>query len=751
MPSSDHIRHRWLPLLMGLTALAAYSNTHSAPFLFDDFAAIRDNPTLAHIWPLPRLLSDDGTALTTVSGRPVLKASLALNVAISGTHVWSYHAANFLIHLTAGLLLFGLVNRTLRRYPPAHNLWNSQWPAAAVAALWVLHPIQTQAVTYIVQRAESLMGLFYLLTLYSFVRAHAGEVRERPVGAKPAGKTRIGATRRWQGISIAACLLGMGTKEAMATAPLLVLLYDRTFVAGSFSAAVRARRGFYLGLASTWLWLALLVAGTGGNRGGTVGIGVGIPSWAYPLTQFEALTQYLRLGLWPAPLVFEYGTFWAQSVGDVLPFAALVLPLLGLTGFALWRWPAWGFVGAWFFVILAPTSLSPGTVQMIVEHRMYLPLAAAMVAVTVALHSALGRHGWMVVLAWSGALALLTFQRNQTYLTEESIWRDTVAKRPDSPRAHASLAHVFARQEQWSQAVAGYQDALRLRPDFADAHHDYANVLGHVGRQDEALVHYRTAHTLKPGDPVIGQSLGSALAAAGRIDEALQTLRAVAERSPHHVPARIQLSEILLAAGRPGEALSHLEHAQRVSPGSIEVLTCRGAVLLALGKSAEALLELEKAVERGPGLITSRLHYADALMQTGAPERAADHYWAAANLRPDIPELFYNAGNAWLHAGRLEQAIGAYQATLRVRPGWAAAHHNLALALLRAGRPAEAVPHFEETLRHMPKSAEAHHHLALALEAAGRLDEAIRQNERALVIEPGFRPALQHLLKLRRR
>src|SRR6185369_8786768 len=103
---------------------------------------------------------------TTVSGRPLVNLSLALNYAISGSNVWSYHALNILIHLAAGLVLFGLVRRTLSTF----NFQASTASACAVALLWTLHPLQTESVTYVVQRAESLMGLCYLLTLYGFIR-----------------------------------------------------------------------------------------------------------------------------------------------------------------------------------------------------------------------------------------------------------------------------------------------------------------------------------------------------------------------------------------------------------------------------------------------------------------------------------------------------------------------------------------------------------------------------------------------------
>jgi hypothetical protein len=217
--------------------------------------------------------------------------------------------------------------------------------ALVVALLWILHPLQTEAVTYVVQRVESLMGLFYLLTLYCFIRS-----------LEPA------RARRWHWLAVGACLLGVGTKEVMVTAPVLLLLYDRTFVAGAFRRAWAERRGSHLALAATWLPLVALVASTGWNRGGTAGFNVGISPSANWLTQFEAVVRYLGLAVWPRPQVFDYGPFWYDTVTVVWWQSLVVGLLLGLTVLAVFKKPAAGFLGAWFFGILAVTSVVPGTI-----------------------------------------------------------------------------------------------------------------------------------------------------------------------------------------------------------------------------------------------------------------------------------------------------------------------------------------------------------------------------------------------------
>ena len=532
------------------------SRSIAGPFPFRCFsttiAAIADNPTIRHwstaFWP---------PVNTTASGRPILNLSLAVNYAISGTAVWSYHALNLAIHVLAGLTLFGIVRRTLgarsgeRSGGHAHRLLRR-------AALDP-HPLQTESVTYIVQRAESLMGLFYLLTLYCFIR-----------GAEADGRHR----RLWFALSVAACLLGMATKEVMVSAPLMVLLYDRTFVAGSFREAWRRRWGLYVALAATWLLLAGLVAGTGWDRSGTSGFDVGITPWAYWLTQFEAVTRYLWLSVWPHPLVFEYGTFWVNLSAEVALYALVIVVLAVAVLVALWRRPVPGFLGAWFFVILAPTSVMPGRIQMIVEHRMYLPLAAVMTLAAIGIHAAVRRRSWVVFAALALGLGLLTARRNEDYRSELAIWSDTVAKRPDNARAHNNLGVVWSKMPgRLDDAIAQYEAALRLKPDYAEAHNNLGVALAQMpGRLDDAIAQFEEALRLQPDYAEAHNNLGIAWSQMpGRLNDAIAQYEAALRLKPDYAEAHNNLGLAWSQMpGRLNDAIAQFEAALRLQPDYAE-------------------------------------------------------------------------------------------------------------------------------------------------------------------------------------
>lgn len=732
--SSRAPRPAWLaPALLVVALVVAYANTLHAPFVYDDAEAISGNPTIRRLWALTDILLPQTQGGVTVAGRPVLNLSFALNHAISGEAVWSYHVFNLLVHAGSALLLFGLVRRTLARTTRAAPSTNAAL-ALAIAALWALHPLQTQAITYTVQRAESLMGFFFLLTLYAFVRATAATE---------------GSARRWQIVSVAACLLGMGTKEVMATAPLLVLLYDRTFVAGSFLAAWRARRGTYLALAATWLLLAALVVSTGGNRGGTVGFGVGIPLWAYPLTQFQALTRYLALSLWPSPLVFEYGTFWAQLSGDVLAYAALVLALLAATAVALWKKPVLGFAGAWFFLILAPTSLAPGTIQMIVEHRMYLPLAAVVTLAVLTLHAWLGRRALVVCGAAALGCAALTVARNHDYRSHLALWEKTVAQRPDNPRAREGLAEAYAELGRLDEAIAQRTAAVRLKPDESTYHYNLALALVEAGRLDDAIRHYEHSLRLIPTEAKAHNNLAIALVQAGRANEALPHYTAAERLKPAEPQFAYNHGVALVRLGRATEAIARYETALRLQPAHADAHFNLASALATLRRFDEAFVHYEAALRSRPADAEIRATFGGALLVSGRAPEALAQFRTVLAAHPEDPAALFGLGNALAALRRSDEAIAAYESLLRRAPDHANAHFKLGNALLDAGRVSEALTHYETAVRLAPTDAEAHHNLGITYARLDRFVEAGRAFEAALRLRPNYPDAQRHLAQVR--
>jgi len=324
----------------------------------------------------------------------------------------------------------------------------------------------------------------------------------------------------------------MGSKEVMVVAPVLILLYDRTFLAGTVRQAIRQRRALYLGLALSWVVLAMLVVS--GARTTTAGFGVAhLTPWAYALTQSRVILHYLRLAVWPHPLVLDYSD-WpiATSLAEVAGPAVAVTLLVMATLWLLRKQPAVGFIGAWMFLILAPTSsVMPIVTEIAAERRMYLPLITVVVFLVLTTWELLGgvirprtmrtRVAACAVVGLLAILSGLTLRRNVQYQSEMGMLHDVIAKRPRNARAHYNLGVALAEQRQEEAAIANFTEALRLSPDYAEAHGNLGVVLAERGHWEEAIAHYTRALRLRPDLAEAHNNMSVALARQGRVDEAL--------------------------------------------------------------------------------------------------------------------------------------------------------------------------------------------------------------------------------------
>lgn len=614
---------RWSIALAALALVAAgiatYANSLGGPLVLDDIAAIADNPSLRSLSAALFPPADIGTG-----GRPIANLSFALNYLWAGTDVTDYHFSNLAIHLAAGLVLFGLVRRTVARPVLAARVpATARLPVAlGVAAIWLLHPLQTASVTYLSQRTESLMGLFYLVTLYAFAR---GATERRPY---------------WFVVAVAACFFGVATKEVMMTAPVVALLYDRTFISGSFAAAWRRHRGVYLALAASWLLLAYLLLDVQ-ERG--IGYKVATP-WTYALTESRALLHYLKLAFWPSPLVFDYGPGVVGSLAEVWPYALGVALLLGGVVVALRRWPLAGFAGAWFFVILSPTSsFVPVGAQPMAENRMYLPLVALCAAVVIAVGARFGRRGALAVaVIVSLAAASATVARNRDYRSALALWTDTVAKAPDNGRAHAGVGAALLEQGKPAEAIPSLRRAVELDPLLAEAHNNLANALSDTGRGAESLAHFVRAINLSPRKPSTYYNYGNALLEIGRPGEAISQQQAALRLRPQFPEAECSLGHALVAAGRPAEAIPHYEAALKLQPGFASAHFGLGNTLLNTGRAAEAIPHYEATLRALPGTAMAHLNLGNALATLGRLPEAIAQYETALRLQPDLAQARNN-------------------------------------------------------------------------------------------------------------
>ncbi len=551
-------------LVIGAAVAAAYFNSLTVPFLFDDKRSIPENPHVRQVFPLG--VSMGAPPQSTVAGRPVVALSLALNYAACGLEVRGYHVVNVLIHFACALLLFAVIRRCLIAVNGGvFTAASAGAIALAVALVWAVHPIQSMCVTYVIQRAESLMSFFLLVTVYASIRA-------------------IDSRWVWGLVAVVSCLLSAGCKEVAVVIPVLVVVIDRVIFFPVFADQWRKRKWLYLGLATSWVLLAVL--NRAGPRSDSAGGGLGsITPWQYLRTQPEVLMHYVRLSLWPHPLCLDYDWPIANGWLRVAGFGAVTVGLVVFTVRGVIARRPWALLPATAMLVLAPTSSVIPLLGVASEHRMYLPLAMGCLAVELAGRRLLrGRSGIGVgaVVIVATALSVLTHQRNEAYQSAVSIWSDVVAQRPRNIRARNNLGNELHRVGQNEAAVREYQAALGVDPARFDVLYNLGVAQLDLQRLEDAANSFREAIRLNPRDGNVRAILGHTLRVAGRAEEALPQLQEAVALLPGYVRAQDELALTLQALGRTQEAVAAYESFAES--------------LVRSGRAGEAAAMIEKAI-----------------------------------------------------------------------------------------------------------------------------------------------------------
>jgi tetratricopeptide (TPR) repeat protein len=590
--------------------IAAYANSFHGPFIFDDGPSIVENPSIRHLGS-PQVLAAPADSVTT-TGRPILNLSLAINYAIDGLTVEGYHVVNLVIHILAALTLFGLLRRSLL-LPTLGSRFASASVGLSftISLLWAVHPLQTESVTYVVQRAESLVGLFYLLTLYCYLRGATAE--------------RGG---RWYTAAVLACTLGMGSKEVMVSAPLVVMLFDRIFIAGSFEQGWRRRGRVWLALVATWGVLAVAILQSHG-RGGSAGFGLGMSAWSYARTQFTCIIHYLRLSIWPSPLVLDYGNSVIGREVDIVPYALGVILLAAATVAALVRRPTLGFLGVFFFAVLAPSSsIVPLAGQTEAEHRMYLPLVVVVVLMVLAAYRGMGRlglqsrHAAIPLVAVVVALGIGTYRRNEAYHTELAIWDDTVRNVPRNSRAVFNRGNALMANGEVAAAIRDYNESLGIERGYAKGYDARGNAYLAQGNYVAAIHDYEMAIRLKADFAEAHNGLGSAYGNLGQGEKAIKEFSRAIELDPELEEAYFNRGTAFGIDGKVDVAIEDFGQAIRLRPDYADAFDRRGSAYEKKGQMDAAIKDYDKAIDLKPDFVDAFQNRALAYFEIKSYDKA---------------------------------------------------------------------------------------------------------------------------------
>jgi tetratricopeptide (TPR) repeat protein len=626
--------------LIALLGWLAYANSLTKAFMLDDYPWILENDAIGDIW----------TNTLNNPQRPLAALTVSVNYRIGGFEPAGYHVLNIAIHIGAALALFGTVRRVLI-LPRWQRRWESGSTAIAFAAasLWVVHPLNTHAVTYLIQRCESGMGLGYILTLYCLVR---GSQSPRAVV--------------WNLGAIAAAWFSLGFKEVAVTILPVALLFDRVFLADSWKQLLARRWYVYLGLAGVFV-PPILIHFTPIWSGATthdVTIGFEVPNLdpkSYFLTECGVLVHYLRLALWPAGLCFDYFDWPApKTVLDWLPaFAFLTIAFLACTIGLFFR-NGFAFLGMSMFLTLSITSSFIPIADVANEYRMYVPLMALTTAVAVFGSLMLERFcpaslrtyvGGGLLAACLAVLTTLTYLRNEDYRTLQAMWEDVVRKRPGNYRAYESLAFAHEREGRWDAARENHLQALKILPGALNASMNLALLDYHEGRPKEAIAalklveEYARTHPETSATRIGKQQLGMFLHLEGDSPAALATLAAILAKEPNRPIPRLFYAQVLADTGRRDDAAAEFHKTKQLAPDvgmsqrkQIQAML-RGRMGDAVQVRREALFRAKAvAATSPPDDAASRALLADALAWNGRTAEAAEELRTAIALTsPETP------------------------------------------------------------------------------------------------------------------
>jgi tetratricopeptide (TPR) repeat protein len=648
-------------VLIALLGLLVYSNTFDVPFVFDDEPNIIENHyirDLSNFLAEPSREGVDSSTYDLLARRIAGYFTFALNYRAHGFDVRGYHAVNMAIHILTALLVYTLVKLTFRvPFMESSTLKEKAGYVALFSGLlFICHPVQTQAVTYIVQRFASLAAMFYLLCIVLYVKWRLwSTVRSSEFGV-----------RRRHGhiylLSLLSCVLAMKTKETAFTLPLAVLVYEVMFFRGKTKWRLLYLTPFFL----TMLIIPLNIVDAGRSLGEmisevgeTTRLLTEISRLEYVFTEFRVVTNYIRLLFLPVNQNLDYDYPLYRSFFE-LPVLLSFLFLLSILGFGIYllyrsrvtrhalRVPAFGVF--WFFLTLSVESSVIPIVDVIFEHRVYLPSMGALIAMVSGAFlfanrlSDKGRRAALVVsiavvLALSGA----AYARNAVWGSEVSLWEDVVRKSPQKARAHSNLGKAYNGAGMTDKAIAHLLTAIRLDPELYIAHNALGNAYSAKGLTDRAIGQYKICLRLKPDFAIAHNNLGHVYQYKGMLDKAIEHYRTATELKPSDPTSYYNLGNVYQSRGLMDNAIQLYHIALKVAPNYAEVHSNLGV----------------------------------AYLSKGMADKAIEHYLTALELKPDCAEAHFNLGLVYFQQGLTKKARGEFLEALRIDPGYSKARESL--------------------------------------------------------------------------
>jgi tetratricopeptide (TPR) repeat protein len=657
-PRSFTLKHLIAIGLMAAIAFIAYSNTFHVPFQFDDYPNIVNEPsvkidtmTLQRIVELFQHIKD--------SNRFFAFFTFALNYYFGDFNVFGYHLVNLFIHMASGIFLYWFLLLTLNLPSLKERYGSSAFPVALFSSLlFISHPVQTQSVTYIVQRMTSMAGMFYLLSMLLYVKGRLSQGKQRLLSFTGA---------------LISYFLGIFSKENAAILPLFVALYEFYFFQ-NFELNYKRNKIFTYGVGAILVIAALFLLFWGKHYFDYIIEGYKILDFTHTeglLTQCRVVLFYITLLIYPLPsrLNLDYDFLISKGILDPPTTLLSMVIIAGLIGYSLWaakKRPLLSFFILWYFGnLLIESSVFP--LELIYEHRLYLPSIGPFV-----MFSILGVKGWEKIkgpesrrqqaassfrqdlplsiffLLISFLFCLGTYQRNKVWQDEITLWEDCAKKSPNKNRPHYNLGLYYYNKGRYKEATDAYKKAIHIKPNEPDFYNHLGQALRALHSYQEAIEAYQKAAQIKPDYSLALINLGETYVETGRYQEGLETLKKALQLKPNDVGIYSNIGIAFRKTGQYPEAIEAYQEAIRLKPDNSDAYNNLGLTYYGLRRYQEAIEAFKNAI---------RLNSNDA-------------------------EYHYNLGVTYTALGNHIAAIESYKETIQIKRDHLKARFNLGLSYL---------------------------------------------------------------------
>ena len=642
-------------LVISIIVFFIYSPALQSPFLYDDAGSIRRNAAVRMTSiTIPQLLKAIETS------RPMAQLSFALNYYQDGYAVRNYHLVNILIHLINGFLLFFLIKTMMNSL--GSDFQHSVLTALSCALIWLVNPIQTQAVTYIVQRMTSLAAMFYLISMLLYALGRS-------------------SNRKWISvIFFIGCtlsgLLALGTKEISITLPLFIMLYELYFHQNLKLDWILQHRYligvmiiFFISISFFLLPVNLLEFLTKGYDNFSFNMKQRL------LTEFRVVIYYISLIFFPHPARLKISYTFPLSYSFFNPLVTLfaICALLCMLSYAFCtvkKYKLISFCIFWFCGnLIVESSIIP--LHLVFEHRIYLP-SMFLILLGILLLKSIIKQIWLrssALIIIVLLLSMWTYQRNIIWSDELVFWEDCLIKTPGGADIHRTIGIIMAKRKQFKDAAQCFYESNRIKPNNPQTHNNLGRLFAAQGLYLKAAKHYSIALALKPDFLEANNGLGNVLLKSGKINEAMQYYLRTLEINPDFAATHFNLGNIWARQAKITKAMYHFSEALRCDPEyeeaqnnlqklkQIKNYYQKGLNFMKKDQSEEAITMFEHALKLNPAMLKAMNQLAFIHAKSGRLARSREFFQKMLRINPQMPNIYFNIACLYAREKKVDTAI----------------------------------------------------------------------------------------------